>query len=100
MKLTTKNIYQKIFTEIPEIQFHRTIYYNLIECNDGTFGIEVLENSKNGKAKCEMESLSRSKDDVHNLITFLYENSIQAKSCESIIFDIIESTQKFSYKIL
>lgn len=100
MKVSTKNIYKKIFTEIPEIQSYRTIYYNLLEFSDGTFGIEVLENLKDQKISWKAESISRSKDDVHNLLTFLYENSIQVKSCEPIVFDIIELTQKFSYKVI
>lgn len=100
MFIERENVYQKKFTEIPGIQISRSISYNIVkkEIKDKKiYGIEILETSNGKENLCCMESLSTSQNDVKDLLTFLYENAIEAKSCEFIVYDLIESTKKFSY---
>lgn len=103
MFIEKENIYQKKFTEIPGIQFSRSIAYSITKKkiqDKKVYGIEILEIYNGKKNLCKMESLSTSKNDVKDLLTFLYENAVEAKSCEVIVYDLIESTKKFSYKII
>lgn len=89
-----RDIYKKEFSMIAGFQEKSETVYSIVETEklDCTcYGIEVSKNEGDKKYNFIKESLSTSKSEIFDLLTLLYENSVDVNICESVIFDLIDS---------
>lgn len=88
---TVTNIYEKIFSEIFNIQEAEEISYNLCTSHSKTvttYGVELISKKGKGSQTCTLSSISTTKKLVLEILTFLYENSVKPDSAPGVISDI------------
>ena len=86
------NVYKKRLSKIGTLQNEKLISYGVIESvTDGEvrYGIRLLVEENGATESDSLKEISGTKNEILDIVTFLYENSVQLANWREITCDIL-----------